>query len=87
MQASADLPAKPPRRKFIILAIAAVIGLVVAGGIYGIEGFGRNPADAACKPAVETAKRIAPLVRGEVGYGANSGCPRGVGFLPAGFAR
>ena len=50
--------------------------MVVAGGIagiavglaavYGIGTFLRNAGDAACRPAVELAKRIAPLARGEV---------------------
>jgi len=50
--------------------------VVVAGGIagiavglaavYGIGTFLRNAGDAACRPAVELAKRIAPLARGEV---------------------
>jgi thiol-disulfide isomerase/thioredoxin len=35
-------------------------------GIYGIAHRPSNPADAACRSAVNIAKRIAPLVRGEV---------------------
>ena len=35
-------------------------------GVYGIEHLRGNPADAACRPAVETGRRIAPLVHGEV---------------------
>ena len=52
------------------------LAMVVAGGIagvavglaavYGIGTFLRNAGDAACRPAVELAKRIAPLARGEV---------------------
>jgi thiol-disulfide isomerase/thioredoxin len=52
------------------------LALVVAGGIaglavglaavYGIGRFLRNAPDAACAGAVELAKRIAPLARGEV---------------------
>ena len=52
------------------------LAVVVAGGIagvavglaavYGIGTFLRNAGDAACRPAVELAKRIAPLARGEV---------------------
>ena len=74
---SDDIHAAPPWRKFIAPAIIVVgIGLAVAGGVYGIGGFGRNPADAACKPAVETAKRITPLVRGEVAALAVASEPR-----------
>ena len=52
------------------------LAMVVAGGIagvavglaavYGIATFQRNAGDAACRPAVELAQRIAPLARGEV---------------------
>ena len=35
-------------------------------GVYGIGHLRSNPADAACRQAVETASRIAPLVHGEV---------------------
>jgi len=39
---------------------------MVLAGVYGIEHLRSNPADAACQPAVNIAKRIAPLVHGEV---------------------
>jgi thiol-disulfide isomerase/thioredoxin len=52
------------------------LAMVVAGGIagvavglaavYGIARFQRNVGDATCRPAVETAQRLAPLARGEV---------------------
>jgi thiol-disulfide isomerase/thioredoxin len=45
---------------------AAVLTLAVIAGVYGIGRLRSNPADAACRGAVETAARIAPLVRGEV---------------------
>jgi thiol-disulfide isomerase/thioredoxin len=47
-------------------AVAALVILLVLAGIYGIAHRPSNPADAACRSAVNTAKRIAPLVRGEV---------------------
>jgi thiol-disulfide isomerase/thioredoxin len=50
----------------LISAAAALAILVVLAGIYGIVHRPSNPADAACAGAVNTAKRIAPLVRGEV---------------------
>jgi thiol-disulfide isomerase/thioredoxin len=46
------------------LALCAALALLA--GVYGIEHLRSNPADAACRGAVETASRIAPLVRGEV---------------------
>ena len=40
--------------------------MAVLAGVYGIDHLRSNPADAACRQAVETAARIAPLVHGEV---------------------
>ena len=40
--------------------------LAVLAGVYGIDRLRRNPADAACQAAVNTAARIEPLVHGEV---------------------
>src|SRR5579863_9095517 len=52
------------RRKLAMLALAAVVAVVA--GIYGIGRLRSNPADAACRQAVQTAARIAPLAHGEV---------------------
>ncbi len=52
------------RRKLAMLAFAAVVAVVA--GIYGIGRLRSNPADAACRQAVQTAARIAPLAHGEV---------------------
>ena len=52
------------RRRFIAVALCGI--LVVLSGIYGIGRWRGNPGDAACRGAVETARRIAPLVHGEV---------------------
>jgi thiol-disulfide isomerase/thioredoxin len=46
--------------------LAAVVILVVLAGVYGIAHLRSNPADAACHAAVNTGRRISPLVRGEV---------------------
>jgi thiol-disulfide isomerase/thioredoxin len=46
------------------ILIGAAIGYV---GVYGIGGLtGNPPGDPACRPAVDLAKKIAPLARGEV---------------------
>jgi thiol-disulfide isomerase/thioredoxin len=50
----------------LLSAVAALAILIVLAGVYGIAHRRSNPADAACQAAVNTAKRIAPLVRGEV---------------------
>jgi thiol-disulfide isomerase/thioredoxin len=62
-----DQPTRAYRRRFATIALGCVVG-VTAGlaAVYGIGAMQRNPADAACKPAAELAKRLAPLARGEV---------------------
>lgn len=58
----------PKTRRIGIIAGAAAAGILAGlAGVYGIGGFQRNVGgDPACAPAVEIAKRIAPLARGEV---------------------
>jgi thiol-disulfide isomerase/thioredoxin len=59
-------PSSEVRRRTII-AIGAVAGVIVGlAAVYGIGATQRNPADAACRPAAELAKRLAPLAQGEV---------------------
>jgi thiol-disulfide isomerase/thioredoxin len=56
-----------PRRRGVLIAAAALAGLVAGlGGVYGIAGMTRNPDAALCQGALDTAKRIAPLAHGEV---------------------
>ncbi|QWG24193.1 TlpA family protein disulfide reductase [Bradyrhizobium sediminis] len=43
--------------------IAAAIGFAV---VYGLGGLNRQTGDAACRPAVELARKLAPLAHGEV---------------------
>jgi thiol-disulfide isomerase/thioredoxin len=58
-------PAAPKRRKYALMTVASIAVLGLAA-VYGIAAFERNGADAGCAPALATAKRIAPLARGEV---------------------
>jgi len=65
-------PDPAPTRR-IGLAIPSAIGAVLIGGaigfagIYGVSGLKRTSAgDPACRAAVDTAQRIAPLAHGEV---------------------
>ena len=64
-----DMPEQPTARsaltRRIPIAVAAVLigGLAGYLGIYGLKGAGGDPA---CRAAVDTAKRIAPLAHGEV---------------------
>jgi thiol-disulfide isomerase/thioredoxin len=59
----------PPALRRVPIAIAAVVigGALGYAGIYGFGGLkGSAGADPACRSAVETAKRLAPLAHGEV---------------------
>ena len=60
--------AKPTGKRFALIALGGVAGLAVGlAGVYGIGRLtGNAAADPACKAAVETAGRMAPLARGEV---------------------
>jgi thiol-disulfide isomerase/thioredoxin len=57
------------RRKAPLVALFAaavtIAGLVGIAGVYGIGGLARN-GDPACRPATDLAKRIAPLIHGEI---------------------
>ena len=61
-------PTPPTARRRIPLAVAAVLVGAVAGfaGIYGFGGLRHEAGDPACRGAVDLAKKIAPLVHGEV---------------------
>jgi thiol-disulfide isomerase/thioredoxin len=50
----------------LMSGVAAIIILGVLAGVYGIAHRRSNPADAVCQAAVNSAKHLAPLVRGEV---------------------
>src|ERR1700683_2186793 len=63
---SADASYKNRRRLSAALACCAIAVIAVLAGVYGIGRLRSNPAAAECAPAVETASRLAPLVRGEV---------------------
>lgn len=63
-------PAVPPfdkARRRTLVAVAALVGaLAVLAGIYGIGRLRGNAGEAACRPAVELARRVASLAHGEV---------------------
>ncbi len=58
----------PTGKRYALIALGGVIGLAVGlAGVYGIGRLtGNAGADPACKAAVETTARMAPLARGEV---------------------
>jgi thiol-disulfide isomerase/thioredoxin len=50
-----------------MIVLGAVAGVVTGlAAVYGIGATQRNPAEAACRPAAELARRLAPFARGEV---------------------
>ena len=66
-----DMPETPSPRPTATRRIPIVVGAVVIGGLIGYAGVaglgGLNTGgDPACRAAVDTAKRIAPLAHGEV---------------------
>jgi thiol-disulfide isomerase/thioredoxin len=67
-----DMPEQPNARAAVMrripIAVAAVLigGVASYMGIYGIGGLKGTGGDPACRAAVDTAKRIAPLAHGEV---------------------
>jgi len=60
--------ATTPRRRIPMVIGAVVVGVAIGfAGVYGIGGLKRNgTGDPTCRPAVDVARRIAPLAHGEV---------------------
>lgn len=64
---------QPERSGKTLRRVAIVLGAVIIGavlgfvGVYGLGGLtGNPPGDPACRPAVDLARRLAPLAHGEV---------------------
>jgi len=58
---------RPAGRRAALVTAGCVTMVLAVAAVYGIAGFARNPAAAAeCRAAADTAKRLAPLARGEV---------------------
>jgi thiol-disulfide isomerase/thioredoxin len=70
-----------PRRLALMAVGVAAGALAGLAGVYGIGGFMRNAGDPDCRPAVETARRIGPLVRGEVAAMAIAESPLRMPYL------
>jgi thiol-disulfide isomerase/thioredoxin len=58
-------PVVPQR---LVMAVAAVLvgGLIGLAGVYGIGGLSRNAGDPSCRAATDLAKKLTPLIHGEV---------------------
>jgi thiol-disulfide isomerase/thioredoxin len=65
-----ELPSPRPAamRRLPYAIVAVLIGAVIgSAGLYGVGGLKRNAAgDSACRPAVDLARKLAPLAHGEV---------------------
>ena len=62
-----DQPTRSTKRRHAMIALGVIAGVVTGlAAVYGIGAMQRNPADSACRPSAELAKRLAPLARGEV---------------------
>jgi thiol-disulfide isomerase/thioredoxin len=68
MTTSLDAGRSQAKRRLAVVLAGGVAGVVVGlAGVYGIGPLlGNRPVDPACRPTVDTAKRVAPLARGEV---------------------
>jgi thiol-disulfide isomerase/thioredoxin len=68
MTTSSDVARNHAKKRLAMVLTGGIAGIVVGlAGVYGIGLLlGNRAVDPACRPAVETAKRIAPLARGEV---------------------
>jgi thiol-disulfide isomerase/thioredoxin len=78
MNGSHDTQRSAARKRFALIALGGVVGVAVGlAGVYGIGRLTGNAApDPACKASVDTARRMAPLVRGEVAAVAVAGAPK-----------
>jgi thiol-disulfide isomerase/thioredoxin len=58
-------PVVPQR---LVMAVAAVLvgGVIGLAGVYGIGGLSRNAGDPTCRAATDLAKKLTPLIHGEV---------------------
>src|SRR5262252_670875 len=54
------------RRKGRLMAAVAIAGLGALAAVYGVVGASRNAGESQCRPALDLARRIAPLAHGEV---------------------
>ena len=57
-----------PKKRLAVIGMAGAAGVLVGlAGVYGIATLGSNVGgDAACRPAVELARKLAPFAHGEV---------------------
>jgi thiol-disulfide isomerase/thioredoxin len=55
-----------PRRRAPLIALAALAAVGAVAAVYGVVGASRNAGEPSCRASLDVARRIAPLVHGEV---------------------
>ncbi len=78
MNETQDTAPTPAGKRLALIVAGGAIGLVVGfAGVYGIGRLtGNRGPDPACRAAVETARKMAPLARGEVAAVSVAGEPK-----------
>jgi thiol-disulfide isomerase/thioredoxin len=78
MNSPHDAARRQAKKRLAVVLLGGAAGVAVGlAGVYGIGRLAGNAAvEAACTPAVETARRMAPLVRGEVAAVAVAKTPK-----------
>jgi thiol-disulfide isomerase/thioredoxin len=66
MTVASEQTPRSGRRRGPLVAVAAIAVLGALAAVYGVVGFPRNPDDAICRPALDLARHLEPLARGEV---------------------
>jgi thiol-disulfide isomerase/thioredoxin len=83
MNSSNDIARRTAKKRLALVLLGGVAGIAVGlAGVYGIGRLAGNAgADPACQASVETARRMAPLVRGEVAAVAVAHAPKTLPLL------
>jgi thiol-disulfide isomerase/thioredoxin len=83
MNSPHDTARRHAKKRLAVVLLGGVAGVAVGlAAVYGIGRLAGNAAvGAACKPAVETARRMAPLARGEVAAVAVAKAPKALPML------
>jgi len=83
MNSSDDVPRSHANKRIALILAFGVVGVAVGlAGVYGIGRLtGNAGADPACQASVETARRMAPLVHGEVAAVAIANVPKSLPVL------
>ena len=83
MKDSHDNRRRAAKKRIAVILLGGVAGVAIGlAGVYGIGRLAGNAgADPACKSSVETARRMAPLARGEVAAVAVAKAPKALPVL------